>query len=367
MPSLCRKCKKELPDGAVYCCWCGIQQNPKRTSRKRGNGGGTAYKRGSTWTAQVTVGYDKTGETNRIIRRTKGGFRTKTDALAYCSRLYDEAQSTRCPSLDEYYQVYSSSEMEKLSDSKRTAYTIAYNKLNDIKYLPINTITIAQLQNLIREKCPTFYPARDMKSLLNHIYRLAAIDSNAKHDLPDLLTLPKLAETEADPFTENEQAKLWNLFESGDPNAAIPLIMIYTGMMPGEMRRLTAEMVDLDGKQIVGVGLKTRTRRKSSVILPDAILPVVEDTIRGVSGSLYPISENAFYNRYYSALSDAGITRHLTPYSCRHTTATALAIDNNVAPQTLKRIMRWSSTRMMDRYVHPDDSDARAAANTLKR
>ena len=45
----------------------------------------------------------------------------------------------------------------------------------------------------------------------------------------------------------------------------------------------------------------------------------------------------------------------MEPYCCRHTTATALAIDRQIAPQTVQRIMRWSSTRMLDRYAHPDE------------
>ena len=64
-------------------------------------------------------------------------------------------------------------------------------------------------------------------------------------------------------------------------------------------------------------------------------------------------------------LSTEDIKRHLTPYSCRHTTATVLAIHENVAPQTLQRIMRWKSTRMMDRYVTPSDTDARKAVNKI--
>ena len=44
-----------------------------------------------------------------------------------------------------------------------------------------------------------------------------------------------------------------------------------------------------------------------------------------------------------------------------------LAINQLIAPQTIKRVMRWSTTKMLDRYAHPDDSDVLAAANTLKK
>ncbi|HNW87854.1 MAG TPA: tyrosine-type recombinase/integrase [Candidatus Limiplasma sp.] len=364
---LCRKCQKEIPDGAAFCCWCGIKQVASRAPKKRGNGSGTAYKRGTTWTALVTIGHCVAGGRDKIIRRTKGGFATKSAALAYCAQLADQKRTVRCPSLDEYWQLYYGGEMEKLSESKRTSYKIAYNKLGDLRHQPVNAITISQLQQVCRTSCPTYYPARDFKSLITHLYRLAAVDGNANAQLPMLIDLPALAEEEASPFREAEQAAIWRAYEDGDRNAAIPLIMIYTGMMPGEMRKLTTAMINLDKRVIIGVGLKTKTRRQSSVILPDVILPVLEDIMQNVDGLIYPITEQAFYNRYYAALKTAGITRHLTPYSCRHTTATALAIDNSVAPQTIMRLMRWGSTRMADRYIHPDDDAARAAANTLQK
>ena len=143
--------------------------------------------------------------------------------------------------------------------------------------------------------------------------------------------------------------------------------MIYTGMITGEMRKLTAEMVDLQKKEIVGVGLKTETRKKSSVLLPDVILPGLSDVLsRTPEGKLFPMNEMSFYDLFYEALEKAG-TRRLTPYSCRHTAATALAVDENIAPQTVQRLMRWSSTKMMDRYMHPSEENAREAVNRRKK
>ena len=47
--------------------------------------------------------------------------------------------------------------------------------------------------------------------------------------------------------------------------------------------------------------------------------------------------------------------------------ATIHAIDEHTPPQVVQKIMRWSSTKMMDRYVHPDSQSVHDAANTLKR
>jgi integrase len=228
-------------------------------------------------------------------------------------------------------------------------------------------LTIAGLQAVLQGVCGSYYPARDARAILNAIFKLAAADDRTINPaLPSFLVLPKLQETQVEPFTEEEQLQLWFSYESGKGNAAIPLIMIYTGMMTGEMRKLTKDMIHLEEKEIIGAGLKTKERKKKAVLLPDDIIPVLEDVmLKAETDLLFPYSENVFYNLYYEALKEAGITRHLTPYSCRHTTATVLAVHENVAPQTLQRVMRWKSTRMMDRYVTPSDQDARKAVNKI--
>jgi hypothetical protein len=38
-----------------------------------------------------------------------------------------------------------------------------------------------------------------------------------------------------------------------------------------------------------------------------------------------------------------------------------------VAPQTIKKIMRWSTVKMLDHYAHPDTSDALQGINTMAK
>ena len=50
----CVKCFNLLPDGAAYCPTCGAKQSPSARTQKtksRGNGQGSAYKRGKGWQA----------------------------------------------------------------------------------------------------------------------------------------------------------------------------------------------------------------------------------------------------------------------------------------------------------------------------
>ena len=365
---LCKKCKKEMPDAAPFCPWCGMRQQRQKSVKTRSNGTGTAFKRGRTWTAQVTLAIERDAATGKTIRhyRTKGGFSSKTEALNYCALLLAAPEKKKAPTLNYYWNSFYGSEMEKLSESKRTAYKIAWGKMASIAFTPVDALTVPVLREVVEKAAPTFYPARDMKTVLTHLFKLAAADGFANMDIPRLIVLPKNEEKERQPFTEEEQAALWCSYDVGNADAGLALIMIYTGMMPGEMRRLEASMIDLDAKRIVGVGLKTEVRKKEAVILPEDICPVLEDLMQGKTGKLCPYCETEFYRHYYDGLQLAGV-RKLQPYSCRHTTATRHTIDENTPPQIVKRIMRWSSTRMMDRYVHPSEDAAQKAADSLKK
>ena len=370
----CPKCSRETPPDALFCPWCGRSLKPTKYThrpRTRPNGAGSAYRRGKYWTAQVVVGW-KVGEDGkaRPVYRTRGGFRTKRDALDYCPILKqgDYQRPATAPQLHVYWDTYERGELAKLSKSKQCAYRGAWKKLSALHWKPVDRIGVAELRDLVADVAPTYYTARDCKTVLTHLFALAGADGWCAKDLPSYIVLPKLDEKERQIFTDMEQSALWRLYESGDLRAAIPLLMICTGMMPGEMQQLRVEQIDLEGHKITGAGLKTKIRRQSAIYLPDDVLPMVEDLIAHAqpSGYLWRRSEPDWYADYYAALQAAGC-RRLEPYSCRHTTATRLAITEGIAPQTIRRMMRWSTARMLDRYAHPDDAAVLEAANKIKK
>jgi len=348
-----------------------VEAEKKRRPKARGNGQGTAYKRGKTWVAQVVVGYTENKSNGQPvpIKRRKGGFPTKAAAIAYCSVLRSGGaeKKAEAPRLFEYWCTYEKGEFANLSRSKQSAYRTAWKKLKPIHDVRVDCITVELLRKTVSDACPTYDPAKDCKSVLSNLFALAAADRFVDKALPTFIILPKHEEKERQPFTDIEQASLWKLYESGDKRAAIPLLMIYTGMMPGEAQGLRVEHINLAERVIVNAGMKTKVRKATPIVLANDILPVVEDLAANAqpSGYIWKRNEEEWYASYYAALEAAGC-RKLTPYSCRHTTATALAITEGIAPQTIKRVMRWSTTKMLDRYAHPEMSDALSAVDTIK-
>lgn len=98
--------------------------------------------------------------------------------------------------------------MLKLSKSKQTHFKTAFKKLEDIQHRPINILTINDLQNIVDEKAPTFYPAKDIKTLLSHLYTRAAAQDDVRSNLAEYIVLPDLEEGEQNPFNANELKKI---------------------------------------------------------------------------------------------------------------------------------------------------------------
>ena len=369
---ICPKCKADNPAGAIFCNQCGkkLITTKKGRTKSRGNGTGTAFKRGNTWTAQVVYDRVVVAEDKPLkkLTRSKSGFKTRDEALRYCPILKAGPQKPKvAPTLSHYWETFKNGHYKSVGESKQCAYNAAWKRLEKIQNVHVDQLTVADLQEVVENKCNSYYTAKDVKTLLTALFNIAAAEGYVNKDLPSFIHLPKLEETERTPFSDTEQAALWKLYESGDMRAAPILLMIYTGMMPAECRRLTVDNFDMEGHRITGVGMKTKVRKETPIVIADSIMPVAESLIAGAkeNGAIFGKDKAAWYRHYYAALEAAGC-RQLTPYSCRHTTATALAITEGIAPQTVKKVMRWSNSRMLDRYAHPDQKDALAAVNTLK-
>ena len=367
---LCIKCKTELPEGAAFCHICGKKQTAgekKRSSSSRPNGTGSVYRRGKTWECSVVLGYviQEDGK-RKAIRPTKGGFKTKREAMEYIPTLRN-APVRKVPNLSELYATYKTSKKYlKLSDSRKEKYDIAWKKLESLWFWKIDELTTFDLQNAVDSKADTYYTARDLKNLLSKLYQTAMPDEYVKTNLSEYIELPDLNAKEQQPFHTDEIAKLWTDYTSGNWWTGYILLMIYTGMMPGELLDARKAHIDWEGKQIVGAGKKTAKRRETPIVLADLILPVLADLCEHTNGDkLIRINKDRFYGTYYEALERAGC-RRLTPYSCRHTAATTLALEN-IPPSVIQKIMRHARYSTTEKYIHISIDPMLEAVNKLSK
>ena len=366
----CIKCNAPLPDGAAFCPVCGKKQavtQRKRSSSSRPNGTGSVYKRGKTWECAVTLGYViQPDGTRKTVRPTKGGFKTKKEAMEYIPILRS-APVRKVPTVQDLWGIFKSSKKYlKLSDSRKEKYEIAWRKLEPLWFWKIDELTTFDLQNAVDAAADTYYTARDLKNLLSKLYQVAMPDEFVKTNLSEYIEIPDLNAKEQHPFTADEIKHLWTDYASGNWWTGYILLMIYTGMMPGELLDARKSHIDWDGRQIVGAGKKTEKRRETPIVLADFLIPVLSDLCERTSGDkLIRINKDRFYETYYETLERAGC-RRLTPYSCRHTAATSLALEN-IPPSVIQQIMRHSRYSTTEKYIHISIDPMLEAVNRLAK
>lgn len=361
----CKKCGSELAENWLLCPFCGKAVNPTISTKKRGNGQGTAIKRGSTWTG-IRAGYDYHDEDGKYHRRrpTKGGFKTKKEALLWAC---NDEDVIVVPKLVDLWEGYSKNDMLKLGENKQTAYKIARKRLEPVINRKIDTLTVEDLQRVINEQCSSYYTAKDVRDLLSNLYKraMASNHSPVNQNLSKHLVLPDLKEREAEPFTETEVAAIWKAYNDGDIISGFTLLMIYTGMMPGELMNLKKSMIDLDSLEIRDAGIKTKVRKKSVIVFPPFLRPVLESLMdySPKSAKLYPVNKDNFYEQYYASLEVAG-TRKLPPYSCRHTFGTEI-VKAGIHPAMVQKLLRHSNQKTQEKYTHLSAAEEHNTVDTI--
>jgi len=348
--------------------------------RQRGNGTGTAYKRGRTWTARIVIAWENTISKNgkkyaKPIYRTKGGFRTKTEALEYIPTLKGTQGQSIKPinlkniKLKAMWDGYQTTSMyKKLGKNTKSALMTAWNKLAQIHNHDIRTLSIKEMQDVIDTKAATFDPAKDMQAVLSHCYKWAMMQNPplATINYARMLTMPENEPKETVPFNQNETDKLWGGYGNGDMVAALALLMIYSGMMPGELMIAEKAMINWDKQIITGAGLKTAYRKKTPIIIADFIVPVLRDICNhSKENRICWLKRDDFYVAFYEMTNRYDCRPELTPYSCRHSTATALAL-LGVSESIMMKIMRQKKITTTRRYIHIDVDKSIEAVNKMK-
>lgn len=335
----------------------------KNGIKNRGNGQGSAIRvRANSWKAVAVIGY-RDNDYSKPIRRTKGGFATKADALAYIPTLKREKKKGK-HTLATLYEPWSTSAMLQLSKSQQDKMRYAKDKLVDIWNIDITNLSIEDLQEAVNSKTKTYYPARDMKTLLSHLYERACAQEYVRTNLAQFITLPSLEESEQIPFEFEEINAFWKDFGEGHIFTGYILLMIYSGMMPGEIMTCKVDMIDWEKQTIFGCGMKTKKRHTTPIVVADIILPVLEQLVSCTPDNrLFPYKKDDFYEYYWDTISRCGV-RKLPPYSCRHTTATVLAdIEKNIT--IIKEVMRHSKFTTTEHYIHKSTKPMLKAVNKI--
>ena len=361
----CPKCKKELPEGARYCMFCGSPLNaPERRQKpkRRGNGQGTAYRRGSSWAALWRHYY---GE--NCVRIYKGGFPTKTAALEWLAHVREAPREDPDITFEKLYEKWIERHKERVTRATVQCYQAAYKYFEDVRYLPFALLTTEALQDCVDE-CPRGTRTREnMKALCTCLYKYAHEIGVAAENYGQHIYIKREASTEKRAFSNDE---LERLFAAAPvvPNIDVVLILCYTGFRLNELLAMERSAFDPQMLTLRG-GSKTAAGKDRVVPVSPKILPFVmarfeQNGPRLISEDGRRITTNHWRELQARALAAVDGVRGLSPHECRHTFASLMK--RVQAPSVdKKRLIGHTSDAMLEHYTHTQIEELRAITNAL--
>ena len=328
----CIKCKKEIPDGAPYCCWCGKQQQaPQRKALKRANGTGTVYKLQGRRTRPWVAAKGKT-----II----GYYDKKTSALEALARLQGR-------SIDEIYnwtfkQVYEAWKDEHFRDigakgieSYERAYDV-FEPLHDRKFRELRTADYQIVIDKYSDKSHSLLSK--FKQLATQMSQWGIRQELITTNFASFIKLPENVKKEKEIFSEEDIQKLE---ADGSQAAKLALMMVYTGMRIGELFGLRTENVH--ETYVIG-GEKTEAGRNRIIPIRSEGRKYFAEFKERAKGELLisgyagqKVIANFRKRDYYPLLERLGISKK-TPHATRHTFA-SWAVANNIKPELLQKML----------------------------
>ncbi len=365
----CTKCRNEIPEESCFCSFCGIRLKPPvRSARKRGNGQGTVYRRkNGKWQAEITLGYSVRNGKKYRKRLTKGGFERKKDAVAYLSVLKADQNPKKQITVSQLWELFRNTRMQQISPSRQRAYTAAYHKIADaVGYRKIDELTVRELQDIVNQFGISYDTKSDLKILFSQLYLLAVRDDYAPKNKAVYIQLPEPVRPEREIFTEREITEIWTDYRlNPSPIAAHLLIMLYTGMRPGELLTIRRENINLEEQYLTG-GIKTKKGRNRKIILPDKILPVIRYLMTIKTDGTLTCYQSAYFLRRDWKLKKAElhIRDELALYSCRHTYITRLT-RLKLSPAMLQELAGHTDYETTLLYTHLSVADRLLEVNRL--
>jgi integrase len=214
--------------------------------------------------------------------------------------------------------------MGKLSISTQNSLKSAFKHINKYADMIYKDIKAFHMQDTIDNCGKSYSTQAHIKSLWNHMDKLALEMDVINKCYSDLLTSAPVPETTRTRFTAEEIERLWNLYENEDFELAdIILIFIYSGFRISELLNMKTEDVNLEEGYFKG-GVKTKAGKNRIVPIHSLIRPMVEKRVN--EGNEYLISmrdKNKGYNLRTFRNRWGEIMEYLkmdkTPHECRHT------------------------------------------------
>lgn len=335
----CRKCHAEIPSESKFCLVCGAKQTVTHNTKSRGNGQGCVFQRpNKKWIAIKTVGYrkDENGKRQRLTR-SKSGFKTKKEALAYLAKL----ENTPRPVKTTFHDVYTAWEpTHRAGRETMNCYHAAIKYFVPVWNYNLADITIDDLQACV-DDCPRGKRTKEnMKALCGLLYKYAIPRNLVTLNMGEYLIVGG-GDTSSKEGLPDDAVKAIEKAVGRVPGADYVLCQCYLGFRPSEFLALDVTSYDKKEKAFIG-GAKTDAGKDRVVTVSPKIQPIIDRlTNNKTSGAVFcaeggnQMNIESYREMFYDVLEKCGINNptetksgmemhKYTPHSCRHTFATMM-------------------------------------------
>ena len=350
----CIKCKKPIPDDALFCQHCGKRQTPEpRKHRKRPNGSGTISKlsgnRAKPWCARK----------NDVFI---GTYKTRTEAQKALDRLTDvDVNEKYNMTFTDVYKKWLPEHEREITEEAKSNYVWAYSYCEDLhsqKYRSLRTSDFQAVIIRMEKKGLSKSSCEKVMQLFGQLSSWAMREDIINKDYSKFVTTVATQKSEG---VVLRPATIRAIQKSENVASDIVLILLATGCRPNEL--FNALVTNCHESYFIG-GSKTKAgknriiaiskigQRSYKKLLTAAKAKGADRLIDGYKGNK---EYRNFAKREFKQLVQE-VGEDFTPYDCRHTFAT-LAKKSGVDPQTLRRMLGHSSLHTTDKYYTHLEAD----------
>lgn len=275
----CIRCHQAVPDGALYCPWCGKRQPetappPQRKKRRRPRGSGSVFKIGGNRARPYVA---MTGK-----KEVLGTYSTPGEAVqaldAYNAQ-NTPAERLKCTFADAYARWREQPRFEKLSRDMRLGYELAYSRaesLYDRQLRDLKTDDYQQIIDQMVQKGLSRSSCEKQRTLFSQLCEWGMAQDIVNKNYASLLELPAASGKAERTLTaeEIERISAYTQDPKHGQTAQIALVLLYTGMRIDELLSMKCEDVHLKERYMQG-GEKTEAGKNRIIPILDPVYKII--------------------------------------------------------------------------------------------
>lgn len=281
----CIRCKREIPDGAAFCPWCGKRQPEtappaQRKKRRRPKGSGTVYQKKDEGRVRSWVARSGRGE---LI----GSFETSAEAVLALDDY--NAKHTSVARLrytfGDVYEKWKELHYKDIGPKGRDSYERAFAKALELHKRPMRELKTEDYQAVITALADAG-KSRSMcekqRQLFSQLCKWAMQNDIITINYAEGLRLPAPSPKKERTLTDDELGKIKAIADDNSKGnrfrqvAQLAMVLTYTGMRIDELLSMRRDDVHLNEGYMIG-GEKTDAGRQRVIPILEPIRMIVAE------------------------------------------------------------------------------------------